>query len=232
MNTRGDIKARIKRELQMISTSTLFTDGTIEDAIWDATLWATDLYPFPVLEKAAFTESEGDYYFDYPDQFKSDSVIRLVIADQPYEMIDFEDWLDFKKNNPNQTNEFVAATYGRQYFAFPTPATALEVIVWGLIQPPAYTNDNNTTVFSGSESALNEAIMRKALSTLINSKDKTNRAAIEEKRAEKVLAQGWSNILGRRARFRRKDRPFFNVPNLFPDGNGNTASIGNFTRRS
>lgn len=232
MNTRGDIKARIKRELQMVSTSTLFSDASIEDAIWDATLWATDLYPFPILEKASFTQTTLDYYYDYPSQFKSDSVTRLVVNNQPFDMIDFEDWLDYKKNNPNQTNEFLGATYGRQYFLFPTPTTAgLEIIVWGLIQPPAYTNDSNKTVFSDSESALNEGIMRKALSALLGSKGKASASSVEEKRAEKIIVQGWNNIVGRRSRFKRKDRPFFDVPNLFPDGT-NSADIGNFTRRS
>lgn len=232
MNTTGEIQATLKRQLQMVSTSIVFADASLQDEIVNAYLWATDMYPFPILEKSSFTEAEGDYYFDLPSQYKSDSLTRVVINDKSYELIDFNDWLEYRRNNPNNSDVYIAAVYGRQYFINPTPTSGVTVYIWGIIQAPALSFPSGLTVFSNSEAAVNEAIMRKAKSNLLASKGKQTEADREEKRAKDILATAWDNIIERKATFQRKDAPMFNVPNFFPDRDGGEASIGNFTNRS
>lgn len=231
MNTTGDIQSTLKRQLQMVSTSIVFADASLQDEIINAYLWLTDMYPFPDLEKSSYTTANGDYYFDFPSQYKSDSITKVVIDDEMYKMIDFQDWLEYKRNNPNNSDVKLAACYGRQYFIQPTPTTGKTIYIWGMIQPADLAFPSGLTIFSNSEAALNEAIMRKAKSNLLASKGKQTEADREEKRAKEIAAVSWDNIITRRANFQRKDAPFFDVPNFFPDGN-NSATIGNFSIRN
>lgn len=232
MNTTGEIQATLKRQLQMVSTSIIFADASLQDEIINAYLWATDLYPFPVLEKSSYTTATGDYYFDLPSQYKSDSLTRVVIDDQPYKLIHFDDWLEYKRNNPSNSDTFLAACYGRQYFINPTPASGKVVYIWGIIQAAALSFPSGTTIFSGSEAVCNEAVMRKAKSNLLSSKDKQTQADKEEARAEKILAGAWDNIIEHKANFQRKDAPFFDVPDFFPGNGSHSTAIGSFTNRS
>lgn len=232
MNTTGEIQATLKRQLQMVSTSIVFADASLQDEIVNAYLWATDMYPFPVLEKSSFTEALGDYYFDLPSQYKSDSLTRVVIDDQPYKLIHFDDWLEYKRNNPSNSDTYLAAVYGRQYFIEPTPATGKTVYIWGIIQAAALAFPDGTTIFSGSEAVCNEAVMRKAKSNLLSSKGKQSEADKEESRAKDILATAWDNIIERKANFQRKDAPFFDVPDFFPGNGPRSTTIGSFTNRS
>lgn len=231
MNTAGEIQATLKRQLQMVSTSIVFADASLQDEIINAYLWACDQYPFPENEKSSYTTAEGtDNYFDLPGQYKSDSLTKVVIDNERYKLIDFDDFLEFKRNNPNSTDKY-AAMYGRQYFITPTPAADKVVYIWGQIQPPTLSFPSGLTIFSGSEASLNEAVMRKAKSNLLSSKGKTTEADREEIRASKILATGWDNIVERKANFQRKDAPMFDVPDFFP-GSTSGSPVGNFTNRS
>lgn len=230
MNTTGEIQDTLKRQLQMVSTSIAFADSSLQDEIKNAYLWCTDMFPFPVLEKSSYTTADGDWYFDLPDQYKSDSLTMVVIDDKEYKLIDFHDMLRFKRENPNNTDELVAACYGRQYFINPTPASGKVVYIWGIIQAAALSFPSGLTIFSGSEAVCNEAVMRKAKSNLLASKGKQTEADKEEARARVILTTAWENILDRKATFQRKDAPMFEVPDFFP-GNNSIASVGNFTSR-
>jgi len=233
MNTTGEIQATLKRQLQMVSTSIVFADASLQDEIVNAYLWATDMYPFPVLEKSSFTTAGGvDYYFDLPSQYKSDSLTMVVIDDLEYKLIDFHDWLRYRRENPGNSDVRLAACYGRQYFITPTPASGKIIYIWGIIQAAALSFSSGTTIFSGSEAAANEAVMRKAKSNLLASKGKQSEADKEENRAKDILATVWDNIIERKANFQRKDAPFFDVPDFFPSNNPRSTTTGNFTNRS
>lgn len=225
MNTRLEMQAALKRELNMVSTSTLFSDDSLNEALWDAYLWVTDRHSFPRLEKAKTTTSTSDYYYDDPVEFKSDSIFKVTVDGQDYDPTEFEDWLKWKKLNPNPTNEYHFANYANQYFIHPiATTTGLEIIVWGMIQPAKFVNDDSVTIFSGTEEAINEGIMRKALSDLLpkDSPESNN----ELVKAQGIVDQGYNRIKQRRYRFKRKDAPFFNTPDYYAT-NG-ASPIGNF----
>lgn len=227
MTNRGDIKERVKRELGMVDTSNLFDDTTIEDAIWDAYLWVTDRHPFPKLEKAMYTSSvNGQDYYDNPSNFKSDSIFLIVINSQQYFPLEYNDFLRWKRENPNIADEYYFSQFANQYFLTPTPTAAgVQITVWGLIQPDAFVNDASLTIFSGSEDSINEGIMRKALSDLLG-KDGTN----ELLKAQTIVDSGWVKINQRRGKYQRKDAPFFTPVDYFPQSN-QASVIGNFRGR-
>lgn len=227
MNTRDEMAERLKRELNMVSTSTLFSDETLADALWDAYLWATDRHAWPKLEKAKTTTSTTDYYYDDPTEFKSDSVFKVTVDGLDYDPTEFEDWLKWKKENPTPSaGERHFANYANQYFIHPIATSAgLEIIVWGLIQPDGFVNGGSVTIFSGTEEALNEGIMRKALSDLLpkDSQESKN----ELVKAQSIIDSGHSRIQQRRYRYKRKDAPFFNVPDMYSQSGISSAGYSN-----
>jgi hypothetical protein len=232
MNTTGEIQTTLKRQLQMVSTSIVFADASLQDEIKNAYLWCVDMYPFPVLEKSSYTTAVGDYYFDLPGQYKSDSLTMVVIDDLEYKLIDFHDWLRYRREHPSNSDVRLAACYGRQYFITPTPASGKVVYIWGIIQADPLSFPDGETAFSGSEATGNEAIMRKAKSNLLASKGKQTEADKEEARAKDILATLWDNIIERKANFQRKDAPFFDVPDFFPGNGPHSTNTGNFSNRS
>jgi len=234
MNTLGEIRTRVKRELQLVSTSTIFTDATLNDYIWDAYIWTTSRHVFPKLLKAiATTTTAGAYYYDYPIEFRSETIVKIVIDGKNYEPKDFEDYLLFKENNPNQTHTRIFASYGNQYFVEPTPtSTDLQIIAWGSIQPqrPVDANfDAAKTVFSDSEVEMNEGVMRKSLSDLLGTKSKfENKSDKELVKAQAIVDGGFAKIQQRRYIYQRKDAPFFKAQDFF--AMGKSSALGNFNR--
>lgn len=225
MNTRGEILSRLKSELKMSSTSSKFSDTDLNDKIWDATIWAADQFSWPQIERGVQRTTQAKEYYNYPSEFKSDSVYLVTVDGVQYDFIEFDDFQKFKRNNPGNTQSKLASTFGRQYFIHPAPTGTSQVInAWGLIQPASYSDDNSKTIFSDSEASLNEAIMRKAKATCLKS---TAQAAAEETRALAILEKGFNRIKRRRARFQKKDSPKFEHTDYFATGGGHSFTLGN-----
>ena len=229
MNTRGEIIAGVKAGLQMIDTSTFRSDTTITEEVWNAYLWVAGRHPWPKTEKAKYTSTTTNYYYDQPSEFKADSVFLIVIADQDYEPTDYEDYLRFKRENPNNTtNDHIFAMFADQLFIFPIVAASLEMVVWGLIQVDPFVNDDSITIFSNSEESVNEAIMHKAISALSSDPTVKNNELLL---AQKIADDEFEAIKKRRPRFHRKNATMFKeMGDLFPQGNSRSP-IANFNRR-
>lgn len=228
MNTRGEIRARLKSELRMATTSSKFSDSDLNDKIFDATIWAADQFSWPQIERGVQRTTQAKEYYNYPSEFKSDSVYLVTVDGVQYDFIEFDDYQKFKRNNPNSTDKKLASTFGRQYFIYPAPTGTSQIInAWGLIQPPSYSDDNSKTIFSDSEASLNEAIMRKAKATCLKS---ATQAAAEETRAKAILQTGFDRIKRRRARFQKKDSPKFKHVDYFATGGGQSFTPGNTNR--
>lgn len=232
MNTVADILEGLKGELEMVDTSTLFSDPTLILNIKNAHLWAGDQHEWPQLEKAkrSFTSAIAgvvDEYYDYPSEFKSDSVYQLEVNGVTYDPKSWDSYRIIKRLNNLSSTENIFATYGRQFFLNHTPSAAgLAIDAHGRIQAPDVSDLTDKTIFSDSEASLNEAVMRKALSTSLASAGDKEGGIRELSRATIILAAGFKKILDRRQRFQEQSMPRFNVPDLFPTG-GNVFVAGN-----
>lgn len=221
MNTVADILAGLKGELEMVDTSTLFTDATLIINISNAHLWCGDQHEWPQLEKAkrSFTTAVAgvvDEYYDYPSEFKSDSIYMLEVNGVTYFPKSWDSYQIVKRENSLPSDKNIFATYGRQFFLNHVPSSAgLTIDAHGQIQAPSISNLTDKTIFSDSEASLNEAVMRKALSTSLASAGDKDTALKEEARAKIILAGGFKKILDRRQRFQETNMPRFEVPDYF-----------------
>ncbi len=175
MDTFLQMQQELQSMLSVTSASTFYTPTRIKSALNRAKEWAEDEHPWPALEKAAVGSTEANYEnYDYPDQFKTDSLTRITVNGQPHELKAFDDYLDWKLNNPTST-EKIASDYGRQYFIYPVPTTTTveNILLWGLVATPLLVEDIDMTIFSRNERTGNHAIVKKAFSLLVaKGKDK------------------------------------------------------------
>src|SRR3990167_28388 len=228
MQLYSEFQSELLSRLQVADNSTLYTTSSVQTLIKDAHMWATALHPWPSLRKAKTTSTDGSYYYDYPANFKTDSIFRVIIDEIEYNRKNFEDFLDFKENNSGRTDKKIFADFGRQIFIFPTPSIGTDNFdVWGEYQVTQLSGASDTTIFTYSDETGNEAIVKKALSVALA---KTNKqlATQEETEAKNILDGIYRKILQRQQRDQKLDQPMFNVPDFFPRG-GRATDIGKFS---
>ena len=228
MRTRLDIKNKLKPKLYAVGTSTYFTDTRIEDQINDSYLTVASARQWPSIKRGFVTNTvANEDYVDYPNNCQSESIFKISVdGDSAYEKWDFEDYLKQVEDYPNSTDK-IFSEYGRQLFIFPTPTTtgSGNLILWGVIQAAAMTDDGDVTMFTDFADVLNEAIEQDAYGNLIQNID-PNKALAAITNSEKIITREYKKIADRLQR-KLKDNPQFDVPDFFGSSSGN---IGGFSR--
>ena len=124
MRTRADMETELLARLQVANNSTMFPAARLTQLIKDAYIWATTKWIWTDLVNGKHTSTiAGNEYYDYPDDFRSNTIMRLTVDDVSYERKNFEDYLAYKERNPSDQFKMFAS-YGRYYFIHPTPASS------------------------------------------------------------------------------------------------------------
>lgn len=230
MQTREEMVSELQRRLLAADNSTLYDSTRLIQLIKDAYIWASALFMWAELEEEVKTTGNGtDYYFDYPENYRTDTISELLVDDVPYRRVAFKDWKEYKRNNPTDTENLIFSDHGRYYFIFPTPADGSEIDVVGQEQADPLSADASTTIFSLSDESGNEAIVKKAFSVAIIRLDDAL-SQKEEKDAVGLLALIYDKQKKRQQTTQPLDAPMFDVPDFF---NGRTTpEPGNFSRRA
>jgi len=215
METRLEINEFVKRKLLAGNNSSYFSDTVINNAINDNYIILASLKAWPKKEKGFITNTETNQdYYDMPTNCASKSIFKLTIDDLVYQKCNFEDFLIMKDEATSSERYFTE--YGRQFFVYPEPTTNTvgNMTVWGVIQAANLTADGDTTMFSYSESQLNQAIGELTYSDLvqpINSGESDKAIA----RANLIINQTWTPIAARAQRDQMIDRPMFEIIDFF-----------------
>lgn len=213
----------------------LFVIADIKDYINNAQKIAWDIHRWDFTEanKAITTTVSTDYY-DYPTEMVSGSAEFLTVAGLKYTKIDFEDYLNWKTDNPTSTDKYWAER-GRLIFVNSLAYTAgQEMVVFGkALMPSALVNDADLLMFSPDsdnvEHSGNNAIVQLAYSEALASEKKRNpaQAKMERDNAIQILESIWKPMAEDRAKAQNKGRTFFDVPDFFQSNMG-SEDIGNF----
>lgn len=214
----------LRRWLKVATNSTVFPAARLTQLIQDAHIWATSYYVWDELVRARVTGTKANTnYYDYPEDFRSNTVVKLRIDGLKYDRKNFETFEEFTSDNPTADNVRIFANFGRQYFVFPTPSAVgvRNISVWGAIQADDLGSPVTKTIFSLSNEEGNEAIVKKAYSVAKNDKSFEDKAiailtTIQDKRADSTQRD-------------QVDRPIFDVPDYFGGGVG-TFIPGNTNR--
>jgi len=228
MITRADLEAELLEQLLVADNSTLYPSTRLTSLVQNAYIWATQLVIWHDLVRAVYTSSVATInYYDYPDEFRSESIVRLEVAGEKSARKNFEDYLDFKNRNPTSTKR-IFASFGRQYFISPTPlANNLEITLWGAVQADALALSTTKTIFSDNKQDGNEAVVRKAFSVAIKRSD-PNLSKSEEQEAMVLLLRLAKAENDNTQRNQRLNHPMFNVPDFLGNSLGLSSSIGRF----
>lgn len=181
---------------------------------WDYARWIFS-------EEAKFTTATESEYYDYPDDFISDSIFILKVDGKSYDKKRFENYQKYLEDNPNG-EDLVFSDYRRSYFINPNTFSAGKKIeIWGKKRATKLTGDDDLLPFSpdtdDEENSGNEAIIRIAYSIALASDKKKDpvRSAKEETSAYQMLEIIAKREREEQAQYQTKDRPFFDVPRFF-----------------
>lgn len=239
--TLQEAKQHLSRKLDIdyadIANNDLFTDTDLGEFIKLGVMKAWDYKPWDFTEgsKTATTISDmlTSGYADYPSDFQSGSIYLLKINGYEYKKLLFQDYLKLREDYPNSTGRYWSEQK-RFIFINPNAYSAGQTLdLYGKLMPPVLSSASDLLPFSpdsdNNEHSGNEAIVLLAYSEALASEKKKNPsgAEVERGKAYQILDLLWQPMEAARSLLQSKNRPFFNTPNFFGNGNVND-SIGNF----
>lgn len=219
METFLEMYSELQERLLVSSSSTIYNIDRCKKLIQQAHLWATALYPFRELTDPLYTSTDGSDLYDYPEEYRSNSIWLIYIDGKPYRKKQLEDFLEYRRKNPNSTKR-IFADLPRQYLVFPKPASGKTLDVYGQLQANQIVNNTDKTIFSNSNTEGNEAIIMKAESVAKKDLDLKNQAI-------EILTKIYSEQKDNSQFEQTLDKPFFNVPDFFGGGINNLSTWGN-----
>lgn len=232
LETRSDLETELQLQLQSASNSTLFPSTRLTSLIQNAYREATTLFKWLALARAKTTDtiakgSEDNSYYDYPEEFRTNTVFRVEINNLEYNRKSFESFLDYVARNPSNTQKRIFANYQRFVFISPdTTAGTANMDIWGIIQAPELSSASSETIFTGNADNANLAIVSLALA-LATKKIDPNLSQRERSDALMVLGKLNSDEWAQYARDQQLDTPMFAVPDFFGQSSIN-SNIGRF----
>jgi hypothetical protein len=227
MTLRQDLEAELLSRLQVASNSTLYPASRITSLIQNAYMWATQFVIWHDLVRAVCSHTvENQEYYDYPANFRSESVIRMEVDNLEYRRKNYEDYLAFKRENPNSTKRMFAS-FGRQFFISPIPTVtgSENLTVWGAIQADPLTSNTSVPIFSYNKEEANEAVIKKAFSVAVLRSD-AGLSQSEEASSIIILSKLSSDENKNTQRNQRLEHPMFDIPDYY--GNNGVSPIGRF----
>ena len=234
MNTFQEMYEAVQTDLNVLDETPLFPLATIKKAVNRAYILAGGLFKWPETKDAKKTSTQANIeYYDYPQNWRSDSIWRLEVNDVQYgedpdgSPISFEDYLQFKADTDNSdSTEKKWSNQKRRFFIYPVPTSvgSYNISVWGYKVVDAMVNPSDYTIFSYSMPECNEAIVKEAEAILKSQGEEEKSGEFKSAEAKQILAIAWSKIKGEQHKY-EKIQPMFNVPDFF--GSAGTR-IGNF----
>jgi len=184
---------------------------------WDYARWIFS-------EKAVYTQTTTAEYYDYPNEFISDSIHILKVGDEngdmkTYKKITFEDYQKYREEEPDGTDK-VFSDFHRFYFINPNTFSGAgkKIEIWGKKRAKKLTGDTDLLPFSpdidDEENSGNEAIVRLAYSIALATDKKKDpaRAAREETTTYQMLEIIAKREREEQPRYQTKDRSLFDIP--------------------
>ena len=115
-------------------------------------------------------------YYDYPDDFKIDSIYYMEVNAKEYLK---KRWSDYQTYKANKSSDKIFTSYSNYYFIYPVITTAgLVIDIWGIVKATKMASEADT---SGIPSEFDESIIKLAFAKCLKKARKTNEAIVEER---------------------------------------------------
>lgn len=230
MDLFSELISAVQSDMTIGSESTMYPPTTVKLALNRAYRKAGGLFRWPELEDAKKTSTVTDWeYYDYPQNWKPDSIWKLVIDGVDYgDPIAFEDYLYEKENDIPSGATKLWASQWRRFFIYPTPTTtgSENISVWGEKTVSTLAEDGDVTIFSYAMPECNEALVLEASSILKAKGEQEDKSTFRSTEARQILTITYKKIRDNQMKY-KKVQPMFDVPDFFGKPRANDR-IGNF----
>lgn len=222
--TNLELKTAVRDELSLITSGDLFfSDAYIQRIVNRAVKWASNLYDWQQTQDARKRDTvAGQEYYNYPENWKTDSVYKLKVNNQSHDRVNFDEYDRYREDNSASAQDKIFSDFKRQIFVSPVPTSVVEMTVWGHAIPDTMSADADTHPFAG-EAEIEEAIIlyatglakKKARGTQYN-------AGLQDiKDAEKKLDNEYEKQLEKQSQYQNKDLEAFEWFDILPCDGGN-----------
>jgi len=235
MDTFSEMRTALLSDLNASSSSSQYPTATVNLALNRAYIKAGSLFDWSALEDSQTTSTTADQdYYEYPDDWRSDSMWRLTVDGNLYgedpdgSPLAFKDYLLWKEDNTTSTKK-KWSTQWRRYFIYPTPSAlgSDNISIWGYKNVETLTDDDDTTIFSYNSPECNEAIVLEAVAILKKKGEAIASSQMFSAEAKATLVIAYNKEKKYQAKYER-NQPMFNVPDYFSGESGLDTIIGDF----
>ena len=223
-----------------IAYNDLFSEEDIQDFVNQGAMQAYDFdfWDFAEHSKTATLDSTDitNGYVAYPQSILPSSIYYLTIDGKEYDKKNFASYKKYLEKQPTATDKFWSE-FKRMIFFNSNACSAGDVIdIYGRIGFRALSGDNDLLPFSpdtdNEEYSGNQACILLAYAEALGSDKKKNpsQAKVEYDKAIEILARLSGQLKQGRASEQSKNRPMFDVPDMFRQHAGqNNSGIGQFS---
>jgi len=233
MDTRSEMEAELLAQLQVSTNSSLYPSARLTSLIQNSYKSATSLFKWLALSRAKTTSTSAKAvgadvcYYDYPPEFRTNTIFRVQIDGKEYNRKGFNSFLDYRNRYTTGGNKRIFANYQRYLFVSPDTEEGTDNMdVWGIIQAPELSAPTSETIFTGNADDCNMAVVGLAFSLAMKKVD-PKLADKEKAEAIATLIKTNTDEWDEYAKDQQLDTPLFEVPDFFgkPDINN---MIGQF----
>jgi hypothetical protein len=220
-----------------IANNDVFTLEDIEDFMNQGAMQAYDyeMWDFSEHSKTATLDSTDitNGYVPYPQDIQPSSIYYLTIGAKEFDKKTFSSYKKWFQQNPTDQTK-LWSEFKRLIFFNTNIASAGQVIdIYGKRNFRVMSADGDLLPFSpdtdNEEMSGNQACILLAYAEALDSEKKKNpaQATIERQKAYSILSIISANLKQGRANEQVKNRPMFDVPNMFGRNSGN-RDVGTF----
>jgi len=224
-----DLITAVQSDLTIGDESSLFPLNAVKLAIIRAYHKIGALFKWPETEDAKKTCAKaGQEYYDYPDEWKPDSIWKITVDGQDYgEPLIFKDYLYEVENDVPSGRDYLWASQWRRFFIHPIPTADGEynISVWGQVAIVDLVWDTDLTIFSYDMPECNEAIVLEAVAILQSKGEDRKGGEMLSVEAKQICVVAWNKVREEQGKY-QVSKPFFDVPDLF--GDNEVIKIGDF----
>ena len=212
---RSEIKNEIIVRGSIDTTSAFITEAMLNDWINQAHRWSASYHKWPFTEymDKSQTYSSATEEYNYPSNFKADSIRILKIGDDIFDKKNFYAYLKFKEDYPDATRKFFS-DFGRNYYVNTKSGASGTIYTYGQYTPGNITNETSSTVFSGWEPEGDEAIVYRGLSLIMTKQRKFKDALVYEDRAKGILDEIWERVKDEQYGYQTHDKSMYKSFNV------------------
>lgn len=222
MQTRLEMEAELQKQLRSATNSNIFPSDRLTSLVQNSYVTATTIFKWLALARAKTTSTtakgagDDDCYYNYPDEFRTNTVFRVEIDGKEYNRKSFESYRDYRNRNPiGGSSKRIFSNYQRFIFVSPDTSVGTDNMdIWGIIQAPELSTGASETIFSNNADEGNMAVVKLAKAVALESiKPDIAQRSLEE--GMLMLARINESEWEEYKRDQQLDTPLFAVPDFY-----------------